>query len=324
MKWRDDLKIAFIVPYFGQFRNYFQLFLNSCEKNPNVTWLIFTDNRNDYDYPNNVKVFHITFDELRKKFQKKFDFPIILDTPYKLCDYKPSYGYVFEDYIKGYDAWGYCDTDLIWGDISKFLSKELLNKYDKIGDLGHCTVFKNTYEINRMFMNDIDGIYPFKKYFSVSKNNSFDEEYKNSVNNIFNSHGYKILPTGKMAANIYTKSSNFKLTYLDKNQRYKIERKSKNIFVWKNGKLLRFVNSNNKISKEEFLYLHLQSRNMKININNQKIYKIIPNSFDDLDNDILDPNNFPKVKHMNLHYFRLRTHNLNAKIRYRLFGLKEK
>ena len=34
-------KVVFIIPYFGKFNNYFQLFLNSCAYNKKFEWLIF-------------------------------------------------------------------------------------------------------------------------------------------------------------------------------------------------------------------------------------------------------------------------------------------
>ena len=46
----------FIIPYFGKFNNYFQLFLNSCSTNENYNWLILTDDDGKYDYPKNVEV----------------------------------------------------------------------------------------------------------------------------------------------------------------------------------------------------------------------------------------------------------------------------
>ena len=39
----------------------------------------------------------------------------------KLCDYKPAYGLIFEDELIGYDYWGFCDTDILLGDIYQFL-----------------------------------------------------------------------------------------------------------------------------------------------------------------------------------------------------------
>ena len=45
------MKIAIIVPYFGKMPNYFQLFLNSCASNKKFDWLIFSDDKAKYDYP---------------------------------------------------------------------------------------------------------------------------------------------------------------------------------------------------------------------------------------------------------------------------------
>lgn len=321
------MKTAFIVPYFGEFKNYFQLFLNSCKSNPEVTWLIFTDNHRDYDYPGNVIVHYTTFKDIKKLFQSKFDFRIALNTPYKLCDFRPAYGYIFEKYLKEYDAWGYCDTDLIWGHISAFLESRILDNYDKIGDLGHCTIFKNTYDINRAFMLKVNGDFPYKRAFMIADNVSFDEEYVNSINNVFLDNGFKIYSIKNVVANIYTKSSNFRITYLNRDLEYVVEKRKKNIFVWDNGNLTRIIKIEDRVTKKDFLYIHMQSREMKINTKHTDIYKIIPNSFDDLEFDkigAITVANFPKYKHFNLHYFRLRLHNLIAKIRKRVLNKSER
>ena len=42
----------------------------------------------------------MTFNELRKLIQSKFDFEISLEKPYKLCDFRPAYGFLFEEYLK--------------------------------------------------------------------------------------------------------------------------------------------------------------------------------------------------------------------------------
>ena len=126
--WLEEMmiKIAVIIPYFGKFPNYFELFLKSCKMNPTIDWIIFTDSKENYHYPANVRRIETTFEELKSRFQKKFDFKIALDSPYKLCDYKVMTGYLFEDYLEGYDYWGYSDVDMLFGDIRKFL---LMRKY---------------------------------------------------------------------------------------------------------------------------------------------------------------------------------------------------
>ena len=69
--------------------------------------------------------------------------PVVLHKPYKLCDYRICYGAVFQDFIKNYDFWGFCDIDLLWGNIRTFITEGILNKYDKIGFQGHSTLVRN-------------------------------------------------------------------------------------------------------------------------------------------------------------------------------------
>jgi len=305
-------KVAFVIPYFGKFNNYFELFLQSCRFNETIDFLIFTDDKTKYDYPENVKVKYMTFSELKEKIQSKFDFKIGLEKPYKLCDFRPAYGYIFEDYLKGYDFWGYCDTDIIFGDIRKFYSEEVLNKYDKIGIFGHASIIKNSRELRNIFAC------AGSRYQDVFENPSnatihgsaFDEEYDGSINSILVKHGYKIYEND-ICANIYMKSSNFRLTkYRKETNSYVTERNKKAIFVFDNGKLYRY-NLDSK-TKQDYLYIHMQSRSMRVRANNKNLFKIIPNSFDDVNISNLDKEKF---KHFNLHYFRLRSHNLIVKIR---------
>lgn len=319
-------KIVFIIPYFGKFNNYFQLFLNTCELNHDVDWLIFTDDKTNYNYPSNVHVKYTSFDEIKNKIQEKFDFEISLTRAYKLCDYKPAYGYVFQDYIKDYDFWGYCDTDLIWGNIRKFYTEEKLKKYDKIGFLGHCTIFRNKKEINEMFMKEINGIKIYQKVFQSEENSSsinctFDEERNQSINTIFENNNIPCDFT-ENEANIYMKSSNFRLTkYNFSTNRYEIEKNKKAFFVYDNGDLIRYIN-NKKIEKEEYMYIHMQSRKMQVSINQNSNYhfKIIPNSFDEIEVNKIDDSTIKKIKtkHFNLHYFKLRSKNLYLKIKKRV------
>lgn len=45
---------------------------------------------------------------------------------YKLCDLRPMCGALFESEIRGYDFFGYGDIDVIYGDIRKFYTDEVL------------------------------------------------------------------------------------------------------------------------------------------------------------------------------------------------------
>lgn len=312
-------RIAFIIPYFGHFNNYFDLFLKSCECNKETCdWLIFTDDTTKYDYPENVKVKYISWNDMKDLIDYKLGFKI--ERPYKLCDYKPAYGLLFSEYLKNYEFWGYCDTDLIWGNLRKFITLELLNNYDKIFNLGHCTLYRNNDRINRLFLSQLNGKELYKEVFGKENNVSFDEEYNESINNICLQNKIRMF-TKSYAANTYMKTSNFRLTYLDSNKHtYLTEKKSKSFFVWRAGDLLRYIYKNGKWNQEEYLYIHFQSRKMKNCIEHptaSSVYKIIPNSFEKLEVENITENNINIIntKHFNLHYFRLRFRNLWIKIK---------
>ena len=306
-------KTLIILPYFGKFNNYFQLFLNSCGANPDFNFLIVTDDHDEYIYPENVKVVYMTLNELRVKVQSLFsEISVSLETPYKLCDYKPAYGYIFSEYIKGYDYWGHCDNDLIFGNIKKFVNYSKLEKYDKLGVLGHLTIYKNTKNNNELFKSNDR----YKTVFSSEQIFQFDEEFGDSINNIFRENGKKIYQFVDIA-DLYVKTSNFKITnYQIKTNDYVTDKKARCFFIWDNGSLFRYEKSKKNLTKKEFLYIHIQKRRMIINNKNMNIYKIIPNAFDDLEKDFFE-GKYSKIKckHFNLHYFRFRFKCLIKRLR---------
>ena len=125
--------VALILSYYGKFPNYFPLWLKSAGANPSFTFMIFTDNdMSSYNIPSNVHVHSMTLEEIRARAARHLDFEPVLNVPYKLCDYKPMYGLIFEDYLCGYDFWGHVDPDIIWGDLGHFITDYLLSKYTRL------------------------------------------------------------------------------------------------------------------------------------------------------------------------------------------------
>ena len=61
------------------------------------------------------------------------------------------YGEIFQDYLKDYDFWGYCDFDMLFGDLRKFLPPERLDHFDKIFAMGHLSLYRNTPECNARY-----------------------------------------------------------------------------------------------------------------------------------------------------------------------------
>lgn len=316
-------KVAIIGTYFhGQFPNYMQLFLNSCGQNPDFNWLIFTDKEMLYRLPKNVKWIPMTFEEFKEKTQAKFDFKISLEAPYKLCDYKPIYGYILQDYIREFDFWGHTDFDVIYGQLGKFVTDEMLDQYDKLFLLGHFTLYKNTKEILELFKNQFQGRLLYKEALSSQSICNFDEDWNGilNINDIFREKNKKIYtnPNNESKiADIYTKSSDFRVTALDVTTKKDIiEPRTKQIFAYEDGMLVRYCMTNNTLNKDEYMYIHLQKRQMKLqgDVNTYKNFTIIPNAFKRLDGEITAGNfKAQRVKYPNLHYFRIRTKNLIIK-----------
>lgn len=252
-------KIVYIVPYFGKMRSDFNIWLKSCSYNKSIDFLIFTDDCGNYDYPANVHMKYITLPDLKLQIEDKLGFNIAMSHPYKLCDFKPAYGDIFSDYITEYDFWGHCDTDLIWGDIRTFITDEILCKYEKIGFLGHSTLYKNTKEINQRYKASIDGCdVNYKKVFTTDQGFHFDEGFVNKLYRVNNWPFY----TGVHFADLTEYRHNFFLTNVKKETNH-----TRQIFVWEKGHLHRLYLCGHKICNDEFMYIHFLKRKMKLDAN---------------------------------------------------------
>lgn len=267
--------IVFIVPYFGHFNNYFDFWLNSCANNPTIDWLIFTDCKDKHDYPGNVKVVYTTFDEIRACFQSFYDFPISLDKPYKLCDFRPAYGEIFYEYIKDYDFWGFCDVDLIWGKLRTFLTDEILNKYIKIGMYGHCCLIKNEEKYNKMYMLSYSDIPNYRQVFSSNLAFCFDET--RCFNEFFLRSGLNVYRLGS-CFDVCTDYHCFLPASSHLPRDYMGIRTA--VFDYYNGKLVCYYDTEYKtIASAEVMYVHLQKRPMKILTSDMDCFSIVPNMF---------------------------------------------
>ncbi len=298
-------KCCFVIPYFGRFNNYFPLFLKSCGYNKDFNWLIITDDRTEYSYPENVRVVYTTFSRLRELVDEKFGFHTALERPYKLCDLKPMYGFIFEEELRGYVAWGHCDLDTIMGDLGSFITDEMLSGYDKLFCLGHMTIYRNTEENNRVFMSDYKGVPLFKTVLQNPKNSWFDEEYldDNNINRIFHAQGKRVYEKD-LSLNFNIKYSRFIRTVFVGRQAendghgYRDEKFRPALYLWEHGQVCRFYMKHHKLVGEDFMYLHLQKRSMRVDrsVCGREVFKIVPNRFLPLEVDDVTAENFSKIR----------------------------
>lgn len=265
-------KIAFIVPYFGKFPSNFQLWLNSCAWNPSFDWLIFTDDKTEYDYPQNVKVIYTNFCNIKTLLQSRFDFVIDLPSPYKLCDFRPAYGEVFDEFLKHYDFWGYCDIDLVWGQLEQWINDTSLAGVDRVSEWGHCCLFRNVPKINTLYKENVDGVINYKHVFSSECNYLFDEV--GGGQQIFKTFKVSTLqiPLFDVAANVK------RFTPTCASSAFVSEYCTDIIVKVDKGKVLLCGFNKGKYFESEFAYAHFAKRNFKIEVDKfSKRYLIVPN-----------------------------------------------
>lgn len=317
-------KICFILPYFGTLPNYFSLWLKSCEFNTTIDWLIFTDNNIKSSSPN-IKIITISFNEFKNIIQKKFDFKISLEKPYKLCDFKPTYGYIFSNYLQGYDFWGHCDADIIWGNIRHFLNNIDTKAFDKIFIHGHCTLYRNVATINTCFRDlpSLSPNYTYDKILSAKENYAFDEfggaTSWGGINKMFSKSTFKQYYS-EIFDDISIKYKNFYSCRPIKGYEHLKEKelvKFPIFYKFDRGKLERHVilDNSQQIDISETMYIHLQKRKMKINTLQKDSFYIVPNSFEPITTDLQTIINRSKHSKLNIAYYLIRLNNLNRKIK---------
>lgn len=170
-----EKKICIVIPYFGKWPNYFPFFLKSCELNPSIDWFFYTNCDIPQFYSKNVKFISKSLEDFNTLASEKLEYKIDIKYPYKLCDFKPAYGHIFEDYLEGYDFWGFGDIDVIYGNIRNFFTDEILSKFDIITTYSHSlsgpfTILKND-KIKYLYRDNND----YKKAFLSQDYVGFDE-----------------------------------------------------------------------------------------------------------------------------------------------------
>lgn len=239
-------KAVFLIPYFGKIPDYFDLWAQSAGMNPSFSFFIFSDLAFDVAQYSNIRLIPMSFDQLKERIQSLMDFKITLHSYYKLCDYKPAYGHIFSEYIEDFDFWGFCDIDLIMGDISHFITKDTFDRYDKILYQGHFTLMRNTEKMKLLYRRNLRNVQDYRFAFTTKLDCHFDEngtiayadEHDDSIRFGFdwvffdtNVYSYELMINGTEAA-----------------------------ALWENGILTIYWDQGKQ--KNEFMYIHLQKRKM--------------------------------------------------------------
>jgi hypothetical protein len=173
----SNKSIGIIICYFGKFPWYFDYFLHSCQFNPSVDIFIITDITDfDGEMPSNVKFVYLTLEDLNQLVTTKLNLKTNIDFAYKMCDFKPAYGFLFSDILEPYDFWGQSDIDVIFGNIREFITDEILEEFDFISirhdyTTGCFALYRNNSDVNSLFKKTKD----FEKIFTSNIHYCFDE-----------------------------------------------------------------------------------------------------------------------------------------------------
>lgn len=173
-------KILLILPYFGKLPPNWLGFVDSCKDNSNIDFLFVGDCFGNNAYSSsNIRVLPMSWEDMQllvKTTLHSFGYKrVCLPYPYKLCDYKPTYGVLFSKYVEGYDYWGYIDCDLIFGNLSKYLLDIDIYKYDRVWRLGHLSIYRNEKSVNELFTQEFKGVLSFKNVCNNTLIYNFDE-----------------------------------------------------------------------------------------------------------------------------------------------------
>ncbi|MDD6072607.1 MAG: hypothetical protein PUC12_17620 [Clostridiales bacterium] len=270
-------QIVLICFYFGKLPNYFQLWLDSAAKNPWIDFYFYTDNTEEYRYPSNVIKKSVSYEKMKKRIQDCFDFEVVIDRPYKMCDYRPAFGYILQEDIVQYPYWGTCDIDVILGNVSHFLNMEMICRYDKVLTLDHFVIYRNTPQVNKRFMDTLDNRADhYKEVFTDSRVHSFGERAPGGIYHIYKEHGWPMLDQ-EICADISYRWKHFVLGSDHEDHKHRPQ-----VFVWDkdDGSLYRYAVLKGKVVCEEFMYMHLQKRKMDVSarlLQQSQSLLIVPN-----------------------------------------------
>nr|WP_169173239.1 DUF6625 family protein [Bifidobacterium sp. DSM 109957] len=278
----------------------------------------------------------MTLNEFKTNAAIKLGFKPCIPRPYKLCDFKPAYGFLFEEYIQNYEYWGHCDCDLIFGNLGKILTPILEKGYDKVFAAGHLTIYRNTHENNRRFMKPLNGHEIYREAFTTSKIYVFDENVacwmnpnRKNVHSIFKQDNCEIFEED-LSYNVSTQKSVITRTkYNPRTQGFSVISLpySRVGYYFTNSGVheIAWDNSKSSITKRDYLYMHLQSRHMRINDKDfsASVISIRPDRFIGLNQIPQSKKQIPLIIFQKLNMFWIDTYKMKIIKKIRSFNKRE-
>ena len=238
-----------IVPHFGDRPSYFPLVVRTMGHNPDVHWLLFTE-RPVADAPPNLTVHQCDFADLSARVRAHFDFDVCLDEPYKICDFRPAFGEIFAAELSGYDFWGHCDLDVLFGRIRDHLPAEAFEA-DKMLFQGNFSLYRNTVEAAGWYRHEV-GKVSYRDAMSTPAAMHFDE---------WAGIYYVIRDLG---VRYWERDSIFDLSFHQYRTRdEKMAGSDPRRYAWEHGEVCEYRLARGEVVRRTALLVHLQKRTMR-------------------------------------------------------------
>jgi len=272
-------RICVLLAYFGRLPDTFPLWLLSVSRCPEIKWVLVTDDVTPLEYPANVIVVPMTWSDLCTRVRSRIDIgrPVKLDNAWDLCALKPAYAEIFAEWFAGCDWWGYCDPDVIFGNVGSFLSPAVLDAHDKILWLGHLSLLRNTPELTGGFrLPTATGEVLFRDAFSGGVL-CFDEIAFNDILQTAGRHIWR----DRVFADFRHRS--FLFRDLDRSHP-RCSAGGRQVFTWEDGTLLRHYldDADGRLKREPLMYIHFCRRPMRSELPAGSLparFAMVPNRF---------------------------------------------
>jgi len=149
-------RIVMLMPHFGTWPEWINIYLETCKHNPSIDWLFFTDCGRPENSAENVTFIEMAHDEFHRLAARRLGIALPLHPIRKLCDFRPMFGVIFDEHIRDHDYYGFGDVDVVYGNIRKFLAERIPGDYDVISFhtemiSGHFSLFRCCERVKQLF-----------------------------------------------------------------------------------------------------------------------------------------------------------------------------
>ena len=144
-----------IIPFFGEQPDYLPLFLKSCVPATRFRFHIFSDTAPPNDTPENVTWHKSSHEETYRRANLVTGCSAVPASLHAICNLRPFFPLMYPEAIQDAEYWGYCDLDVMFGDIDRVLTEFERSNADGFTShwkycVGHFTFFRNNAKVNRI------------------------------------------------------------------------------------------------------------------------------------------------------------------------------